>query len=567
MRTSKRIISILLVSIMALSLTGCSLFQKEEKTNLDVRPTIEDIRESGDYVLTSNTGEIKLFNKSNEEIDSLKLKNNKKSDFIYTVDNGTVYASEVINTAAEGQIIYALDRGNNRVYMISVKKDNLKEIDSKTVKDSNIDSIYAYNGTFFYSVISERRSANKFTYKKIKSEEYNGVINYNATLPEPLPSKNKTYIVTINFIDEYLKEMNYNRLSSYSRSNMSIGPDSKTETYQIPCEVNSWTADGENIYFFYNERMGQYNMENNQIGLYYGPQYTFDAGVQDGLDGSIYTISNFGDSSRKGLMFELNQGNMDVKNIIEIENPNGMKIAVDRTGYICLLVKNNGDKYFTTLKIHKQDTLKEVASIPLSYVPTQLEAHNGRAYLLNEKENYFIIVDLQTGYILEQEKIIGKTNFNGVIPVNSLKIDRYLYSANGHYMNADGIEMLRDGTLVNKNGERVNRYMQQVNIHGHAINEKGELIDRYNNVIDENGNIIRYVLGKDGFYRNSKGVYVNAVGTPLVQNEEGEWIDPDIEIDEPITGHYDENGNFIIDADYLERHPNAYEKLEQSQQK
>ena len=134
-------------------------------------------------------------------------------------------------------------------------------------------------------------------------------------------------------------------------------------------------------------------------------------------------------------------------------------------------------------------------------------------------------------------------------------------------MNADGIEMLRDGTLVNKDGERVNRYMQQVNIHGHAINDKGELIDRYNNVIDENGNIIKYVLGKDGFYRNSNGVYVNAVGTPLVQNEEGEWIDPDIEIDEPITGHYDENGNFIIDADYLERHPNAYEKLEQSQQK
>ena len=563
----KKSICLFLSCILSISLVGCGLLPIYEDTNLEERPTLADISESGDYVLADKTGKIILCDKNGKVLDTFKIDSNKKSDFMFCVDNGTVYAAEVVGDAAEAQIIYALDKGNNRIYMLSIKSDKIKEIETKSVKDTNIDRIYAYNGTLFYSVISEKRSSNSYTYKKVASEEYNGVINYNASLPEPLPSKNKTYIITINFINEYLKEMGYNLFSSYSRDNMSLGPDSKSETYQIPCEVNYWIADGDNIYFFYDERMGQYNMKNNQIGLYYGPHMTFESDLQDGLNGSVYALSNFGDNSHKGLLYDLNLGDMTVKNIIEIDNPAGLELSVDRTGYICVAVKNNGDKYFSTLKIFNHDTLKEEHAVPFSYVPTDMFAHNGRAYMINDNEKYFIIVDLASGNYGEYEKVIDGINYDYILPVNSLKVDKYLYNANGHYQNEQGIEMLKDGTLVNDKGVKINRYFQTIDENGKAINSSGEFIDRYNNVIDENGNIIRYVPDADGYYRNSKGYYVNANGTLLKQDEEGNWIDPDIEIDEPITGHYDENGEFIIDADYLKRHPDAYDKLEKELEK
>ena len=87
-------------------------------------------------------------------------------------------------------------------------------------------------------------------------------------------------------------------------------------------------------------------------------------------------------------------------------------------------------------------------------------------------------------------------------------------------------------------------------------------IDKYNNIIDEKGNVIKYIQNKDGNYYNSKGQLVDSDGTVLVRNEIGDYVRPEVLIEEQggiqITGHYDEYGNFIIDKDVLEKYPDAY---------
>lgn len=558
----RRVVSLAISIILVMGLlSGCSLFNKDIPEDLSHRPTVDDISESGAYVLTSTSGSIILFNENNEPISSFNLDSNKKSDYIYTVDNGSVYAAELINDPVQNQIIYAIDKGNNKAYMLSVKNDEIKEIASKSVKDSEIDEIHAYNGTLYYSVYAERRAANKFTYAKPESVKNNGVVEYNAKLPEPLPSKTYTYIVSINFIDEFLKEMDYTGLSAYSKSNIKLGIDKGSNTFQIPCEVNTWNVDDNYIYFSYESRIGAYNMEKDQIGLYYGPVETMDSGIQDGLNGSVYMLSGFGKDATKSVILDLNQGDMNVKNIIEIEDePEPMLISVDKSGVIFVVTKKNDPTVFAKLKVYNANTMQLTASVPLSYVPTQLVSHNGIAYMLNENEDYFLSYD---GKIYEHNKVNNEINYSGILSVNNFRLDKYEYNEDGHYVNSDGIEMLADGTLINNKNERINRYFQKIDEYGRAINEDGQLIDRYNNIIDENGNIIEYTIGSDGFYKDSKGNYVNEDGVKLVQDEDGNWIDPTIiEDEDPIPGHYDENGEFIVDAEYLETHPDAYEKLD-----
>ena len=138
-----------------------------------------------------------------------------------------------------------------------------------------------------------------------------------------------------------------------------------------------------------------------------------------------------------------------------------------------------------------------------------------------------------------------------------------MYDDNGRLVNEEGRLINRDNELIDEGLNRVNRYGQKINEYGKAINEDGELIDRYNNVINEKGNIIRYVMGSDGLYRNSFGRVVNEHGQELVQDEEGNWVLPKEPEREPIRGYYDENGEFIIDPEYLEKYPDAYDYLDE----
>lgn len=527
---------------------------------------MEDIKEKGDSVLASSSGKMVLLDSESNMLSSHQLKSNNKSNFIYTVDNGSVYASELTANPSDGQIIYALDSGNSVIYMLSVFGDKIEEITHSSIKDSNVDKMLAYNGTVYYSVYAEKRTANKFTYSKPESTKENGIIEYNAKIPEPMPSKLSTYITSVNFTKDYLKAMEYDKLSSYSKNNIKVGQDLKSGTYKIPCKVTDWTVDDNDIYFYYDGRMGHYDMSKNQIGLYYGPVKTFSSDVRDGLKGSVFSVGNFGEDSTKSILMEVSQGNMNVKNIIElVDNPDTLLMSVDKSGYVYVVTKVDGDKYYSKVHVFDITTLKEIAIVPLSYVPTKLVSHNGKYYISNDKEETYYVGSAHGGDPIQLKKVVDGVNYEYILPVNNLRIDKYLYNSDGKYVDENGIEMLADGTLVNAEKQRINKYMQKLDDYGRAVNDEGDLIDKYNNIIDENGQILKYVMAPDGFFYNSQGKYVNEKGTLLVLNEENVWIDPDAQPVEPIRGHYDEKGEFIIDKDYLDKYPDAYERWEASQ--
>ena len=58
----KNLICLLLSLITCLSIfSGCSIFNKDIPNDLESRPEITDIKESGAYVLTAKNGQLVLF--------------------------------------------------------------------------------------------------------------------------------------------------------------------------------------------------------------------------------------------------------------------------------------------------------------------------------------------------------------------------------------------------------------------------------------------------------------------------------------------------------------------------
>ena len=112
------------------------------------------------------------------------------------------------------------------------------------------------------------------------------------------------------------------------------------------------------------------------------------------------------------------------------------------------------------------------------------------------------------------------------------------------------------GNYINEYSQKINKYGQILDAYGRAVNSKGELVDKYNNIIDENGVIIQYTMQKDGYYRSATGKIVDETGKAMIQQEDGTYI-KDVEEIPPLEWHYDENGQPVINADYLEKYPDA----------
>ena len=185
-------------------------------------------------------------------------------------------------------------------------------------------------------------------------------------------------------------------------------------------------------------------------------------------------------------------------------------------------------------------------------------------YLFNPYEDYFLIGAIGSSDFSEVKKSATDENrkYTDIFLANRPYINDYYYDDDGRLVNRENFFINSDGELVDENNDRINKYGQRIDEKGRAINKAGEFIDKYNNIIDEKGNVIKYIQNKDGNYYNSKGQLVDSDGTVLVRNEIGDYVRPEVLIEEQggiqITGHYDEYGNFIIDKDVLEKYPDAY---------
>ena len=107
-----------------------------------------------------------------------------------------------------------------------------------------------------------------------------------------------------------------------------------------------------------------------------------------------------------------------------------------------------------------------------------------------------------------------------------------------------------------KNGTRLNNKIIMKNIELTLMIWLGELVDKYNNIIDENGVIIKYTIQKDGYCRSATGKIVDETGKAMIQLEDGTYI-VDEEVIPELEWHYDENGEIVINADFLEKYPDA----------
>jgi hypothetical protein len=312
--------------------------------------------------------------------------------------------------------------------------------------------------------------------------------------------------------------------------------------------------------------MGSYDMKTNQITLRYGSIRPINSVYIDGINKDIYTISDFGDGSEKSLIMNLDYNGMYVNKTIEINYANPLNLYVDKNHNIYGIFKTTtSNKNFSQLRVFRYADAAELYTIGVPYLPTKMLSRDSTVYLFNPYEDYFLIGSLGSSEFskIEKDPTDRDMQYTDIFIANREYINDYFYDENGRLRNRENYYINSDGELVNADNERINKYGQRIDEKGRAINKDGEYIDKYNNIIDIQGNILKYVPDSEGYYHNSNGQYVDSDGTLLVRNDIGDWVRPEVLIEEQggikITGHYDEFGNFIIDADILEKYPDAYD--------
>lgn len=558
----KNIIKGFMILLLALTLTGCS--SKKEPIEVDLNKTYSDNRdlkveidESG-YVLTNPKGYMVLYSNSGEKLDELQLENSSKSDFIYCEDSGDIFSKNLLKENKFNCVFYAVDKANGRLYIVKNEKNKLKLIEDKNLKENkDIDSIKAYNGMFYYCVKGNSKVANNYTVAKTDSSELSGLINSRVDVPIMRRGKTYTYIYVENFTSYYLDAMNFtDKLDNSDISNMNL-LDTKKDTFKIPYNVNEWTVTNNEIIFNADGVFGKYDMVRNILEANYGTEDSKGLFYLPGRYSKIISVNQMGENSQKTFIFYNNVDTMENLKVLEIEGKEPTDAYVDSLNDILYIVyKEDSLSTYGKLKVINLETAKEIQTITFDFVPTHVRAMNGKYFVFNEYEDFYIYGFIGESEYEETSKYINEYNANDLLICKTLRKDDFKYDANGRYITEEGKLLDYRGNLINEYSQKVNRYGQLLDDYGRAINNNGELIDKYGNIIDENGVIIKYTIQKDGYCRSSSGKIVDETGKAMIEQEDGTYVVDKEEIPE-LEWHYDENGEVVINADYLEKYPDA----------
>lgn len=556
---NKNIISFLLLICIVLSvLTGCS--SKPAKQQEIATQTVKN----GDYILTTENGIITMFDNLSNIVAEVDLNGGEESKYIYAMDEGNLYSSKLEGIENIPRILYAVDKTSRKMTMILVYKNELKTMKDFILKESNIEDIYGYNGLFYYSTNNPETKANTYTYIRPQILSDDGKLSYATNIPINT-SKNSLFVYMENYSEEFLNFTGLNKYMSNIDIELTNFPKISKATYELPGNVNTWVANTQYIYFFNDTQMGQYDIENNQITLHYGSIRPITSMYMDGINKNIYTISDFGKNSEKSLILNVDYKNMNINKAIEIQYANPLYMYVDKNNNIYALFKTTiSSKNFSQLRVFRYDDYAELYTIGIPYLPTKVLSKNLDVYLFNPYEDYFLIGSIGSSDFAEIEKdpTSQDRKYTDIFIANKPYSNDYYYNEDGRLVNRQNYFINSDGELVDENNDRINKYGQRVDEKGRAINKDGEFIDKYNNIINANGKIIKYIPDKNGEYHNTRGELVDSDGVVLVRNEIGDYVRPEILVEEQggihITGHYDEFGNFIIDESVLEEYPDAY---------
>ena len=258
------------------------------------------------------------------------------------MDTGNTYAKSLQNMEYIPNILYAVDKSNGRLYILKVDKKEIKEIDKKSLREKNIDKIVAYNGLFFYSVKAKNMWSNKYSFIKNEREKMNGIIDYDASLPVERSRPLSTYILLENYSDLFLDATGIKKNLKKEDFDKFQTTKLHRKTFELPCDADDWTANNKYIYFFYEDHMGEYILEKDQVGLYYGAKKTVESVYIDGRFKKVLTLNNFdGSFTQKSLLFELNYKNNRITRSIEIEEQNPLGLSVDKGQFIHMIFKSS----------------------------------------------------------------------------------------------------------------------------------------------------------------------------------------------------------------------------------
>ncbi len=560
----KKFLKIAIISsFFILALTGCGKTKEPieadlSKTYTDNRELKVEVNESG-FVLTNPTGYLALYSNAGEKLDELQLETSKKSDFIYCEDSGEIFSKNILNIDNFNCVFYAVDRGSGRVFLIKNENNKLKLIDDKSLKESkDIEEIKAYNGMFYYMVKgNSSKIANSYTVAKTDSSEFSGVINNKVDVPVMRRGKTYTYIYVENFSSYYLDAMKLsNKLDSADISNMNL-INAKKDTFKIPYDINDWTISNNEILFCAKNVFGKYDMLKNILEANYGPTTAKGMFYIPGRYTRLVSVNQLGENGRKTFLYINNVDTMENKNVVELFEDMPIASYMDNLNNVLYIVcKEDSLSTYGKLKIVNMDTFKEIQTVTFDFVPTAVAAQNGKWFVFNEYEDFYA-----TGFIGDKDfskvdKYINGSNVRQILICKTLRKDYFTYDANGRYIAEDGKLLDYRGNYINEYSQKINKYGQILDEYGRAINSNGELVDKYNNIIDENGVIIQYTMQKDGYYRSGNGKVVDETGKAMIPQEDGTYI-KDVEEIPPLEWHYDENGEKVVNADYLEKYPDA----------
>lgn len=560
---NKKFLKIALIPIIfTIALSGCGKKDPIEadlsKTYTDTRELKVEVNESG-FVLTNPTGYLALYSNAGEKLDELQLETSNKSDFIYCEDSGDIFSKNILNIDSFNCMFYAVDRGNGRVYLIKNEKNKLKLVDDKSLKESkDIEEIKAYNGMFYYMVKgNSSKIANNYTVAKSDSNEISGLINDNVDVPVMRRGKTYTYIYVENFSSYYLDALNLsNKLDSADISNMNL-VTAKKDTFKIPYDIEDWTITNNEILFYAKNVFGKYDMLKNILEANYGPTHAAGMFYIPGRYSRLVSVNQLGDNARKTFLFVNDIDTMENEDTIEISEDMPIASYMDSLNNVLYIVcKEDSLSTYGKLKIINMTTKKEYQTITFDFVPTSVAAQNGKWFVFNEYEDFYATAFMGDSEYEKVPKVINGSNVRQILMCRTLRKDYFTYDANGRYVAEDGKLLDYRGNYINEYSQKINKYGQILDAYGRAVNSKGELVDKYNNIIDENGVIIQYTMQKDGYYRSATGKIVDETGKAMIQQEDGTYI-KDVEEIPPLEWHYDENGQPVINADYLEKYPDA----------
>lgn len=348
----KKAIILIVCMSMFLTSSGCGL-SKEAITHL-LNP------DEADYIIAEENGKLTLYNMGRTELATLVLDDGKgKNSFMY-------YKSPASNT------YYAYNITNNKVYVISYKDKELKKEKEFSVDKGDYSLLRGYENKIYLAqnLRPNVQKAEKYTVKKDKKNQLNGRI---GEAPRSLPEGNEQSLVT--FITEI---------------------DAKTQkemTIKLPYQIDDFIVHENRLFFFAGKYMGEYLLDTHELGVYTIGDETEAAQYVPGINERIYVLNKFGSDLGKSLLFELNPNSLEVLKLRSILKPNPLAITVDRGRHIYLLFRRTeGDNYYSNVLVMDYYTKEKLADIPLSYVPTELHAHNGNLYAVNPYEDYFILI-------------------------------------------------------------------------------------------------------------------------------------------------------------------------------